>query len=261
MQDDHGLLLFETDGPIATITLNRPERKNAVLFAMRSELAALCERINDDPAIRVAILTGRGGDFCSGADVSEMGLAGIDGASTRARHMYRLITTLAGVRKPLIGAVRGVALGMGLSMALACDYIVAGESLRMGCVQRKIGLCPDAGNVWYLSRLIGIPRAKELVFSGRMVEAHEALELGLVGTVVPDEQVAAKAREVVATLTHGPTLALSVAKRMFDRALNSSLEEFMDFESSCVPLVAQSIDFKEGTRAFREKRQPGFVGE
>lgn len=251
---------FRVENSIAVVTLNRPDKKNAMLLAMRDELAALCERINDDRDIRVAILTGAGTDFCAGADVSEMGQAGINGSLFRARHMNKAICALGAVEKPLIGAVRGVALGMGLSMALACDYLIAGESLRIGCVQRKIGLCPDAGNVWFLSRYLGVAKAKEMVFSARMVGAKEAAELGLVSKVVANDQILAEAMALAETFAEGPSLALAAAKKMFDRASNLSLQQFMDLEGSLVPLIAQSEDFREGTRSFLEKRSPKFVG-
>jgi len=251
---------FSVENGVAVIALNRPEKKNALLLAMRDELAALSERINDDNDIRVAILTGKGTDFCAGADVSEMGKAGISGSLFRARHMNKMITSLGGIEKPLIGAIQGVALGMGLSMALACDMIIAGESLRIGCVQRKIGLCPDAGNVWFLARYVGIPRAKELVFSARMVKAEEALSLGLVSKVVPNDTVLSEAMALAQTFANTPSLALAASKKMFDNANNMSLKEFMDFEGSIVPLIAQSEDFKEGTRSFLEKRSANFVG-
>jgi 2-(1,2-epoxy-1,2-dihydrophenyl)acetyl-CoA isomerase len=261
MSEKANPLLFQKDGPIATISLNRPERKNALLFSMRAQLADLCDQINDDPSIRAVILTGIGNDFCSGADVSEMGKAAISGALTRARHMQRVITSLSHVQKPLIGAVRGFALGMGLSLSLACDYIVAGESMRMGCVQRKIGLCPDAGNVWFLTRLIGVAKAKDLVFSARMWGAEEALNMGMVHKVVPNEHILDEALLVAKSFADGPTLALAAAKYMFERASSASLEEFMEMEGSWVPLLAQSVDFKEGTRSFVEKRPPSFAGE
>jgi 2-(1,2-epoxy-1,2-dihydrophenyl)acetyl-CoA isomerase len=253
-------ILFSVDGGVAVITLNRPEKRNAMLLAMRDQLAALCERVNDDPDIRVAVLTGAGTDFCAGADVSEMAKGGVDGSLFRARHMQKLITALGGVRKPLIGAVRGVALGMGLSMALACDVVLANEKLRIGCVQRKLGLSPDAGNVWFLTRYIGVIKAKELVFSARMVGAQEAAALGLVTRIVPDAQLLDEAIGMARTFADAPTLALAAAKRMFDRAGSSSLEEFMDLEGSLVPLIAQTDDFREGTRAFIEKRAAKFAG-
>jgi len=245
---------------IAVITLNRPDKKNAMLLAMRDEIAAVAERVNDDPEIRVALLTGAGSDFCAGADISEMAKGGIAGSLLKARHMNKAISGLGAIEKPLIGAIRGVAVGMGLSMALACDIIIAGESLRMGCVQRKIGLSPDAGNVWFLTRYLGVARAKELVFSARMFGAQEALNLGLVTRVVKDDVVLDEALAVAASFADAPTLAIGAAKKMFDRAPTLSLQQFMELEGSLVPLIAQSDDFREGTRAFLERRPPGFIG-
>src|SRR5215207_8688677 len=119
------------DGAVAIITLNRPDKKNAMLLAMRDQIAALAERVNDEPAIRVAVLTGAGTDFCAGADVSEMGQGGVGGSLLKARHMERAIVALGAIQKPLIGAVRGVAVGMGMSMALACDTLLITSTLRM----------------------------------------------------------------------------------------------------------------------------------
>jgi 2-(1,2-epoxy-1,2-dihydrophenyl)acetyl-CoA isomerase len=251
---------FRRDGAVAIVTLNRPDKKNAMLLAMRDQLAELCERINDDAAIRVAVLTGAGSDFCAGADISEMGQGGVNGSLLKARHMSRAITALGRVQKPLIGAVRGVAVGMGLSMALACDTVLATGTLRMACVQRRIGLCPDAGNVWFLSRYLGAQRARELVYSARMLGADEALALGLVARIVDDARLLDEALLLAQTYAEAPTLALGIAKRMFDRAPTMSLDEFMDYEGSLVPLIAQSEDFREGTRAFLEKRPPQFTG-
>ncbi|HET8883315.1 MAG TPA: enoyl-CoA hydratase-related protein [Solimonas sp.] len=149
---------------------------------------------------------------------------------------------------------------MGLSMALACDYVIATDTLRFGAVQRKIGLCPDAGNVWFLQRSLGIAKAKEIVYSARMVGAAEALELGLVAKLVPDAELMNEALALARTFADAPTLAVSMAKRMFDVAATMTLDEFMDFEGSTVPLIAQSEDFKEGTRAFMERRPARFTG-
>lgn len=251
--------LTKADG-IATITLNRPDKKNAMLLAMRDRIGDICEEINDDESVRAVILTGAGTDFCAGADVSEMAKGGINGSLFKARHMHRAIRGVGRVQKPMVGAVRGVSLGMGMSMALACDYIIATDTLRMGAVQRKIGLSPDAGNVWYLVRYLGVARARELVFSGRMFGAQEALQMGLVTKIVADDQLMAEAHAIASSFVDGPTLAFGAAKKMFDAATRMSLDEFMDFEGSLVPLMAQSEDFKEGTRAFMEKRKPQFTG-
>lgn len=251
---------FTCENGIAVVTLNRPEKKNAMLLGMRDRIAELAERINDDDAVRVVILTGAGTDFCAGADISEMAKGGINGSLFKARHMNKAITGLGGIRKPVIGAIRGVAVGMGLSMALACDYVLASDTVRLGAVQRKIGLCPDAGNVWFLARYLGAVRAKELVFSARMVKAEEAERIGLVSRIVPDAELMDEAMKLAADFATAPTLALGVAKRMFDVAPAMTLDQFMDFEGSIVPLVAQSEDFREGTRAFMEKRPPAFTG-
>lgn len=245
---------------IATVTLNRPEKKNAMLIGMRDRIAEISQEINDDDEIRVVILTGAGTDFCAGADVSEMAKGGINGSLFKARHMNKAITGLGNIRKPVIGAIRGVAVGMGLSMALVCDYVLASETLKMGAVQRKIGLCPDAGNVWFLARYLGVVRAKELVFSARMVRAEEAAQIGLVSRVVADDKLMDEALELARSFADAPTLALGMAKRMFDVASTMTLDQFMDFEGSTVPLIAQTEDFKEGTRSFIEKRPARFTG-
>jgi 2-(1,2-epoxy-1,2-dihydrophenyl)acetyl-CoA isomerase len=251
---------FTKQDGIATVTLNRPEKKNAMLIGMRDRIAEIAREINDDDEIRVVIFTGAGTDFCAGADVSEMAKGGINGSLFKARHMNAAITGLGNIRKPVIGAIRGVAVGMGLSMALVCDYVLASETLKMGAVQRKIGLCPDAGNVWFLARYLGVVRAKELVFSARMVRAEEAAQIGLVSRVVADDKLMDEALELARSFADAPTLALGMAKRMFDVASTMTLDQFMDFEGSTVPLIAQTEDFKEGTRSFIEKRPARFTG-
>ena len=225
---------------VATVLLNRPDKKNAMLLAMRDQLATLCEMINDDSRIRAVILTGAGSDFCAGADISEMGTAGIDGSLLRARHMYKAITAINAVQKPVIGAIKGVAVGMGLSLALACDYILVSPTLKMGCVQRKIGLCPDAGNIWFLSRQVGAAKAKELVFSARMFGADEALALGVASEIVPDEKILARARELSLSFASAPTYRVN-----FTGGLQSIARGTMD-TLTVVPLPTAMILFGLG---------------
>ena len=251
---------FDISGAVGVITLARPEKKNAMLLAMRDGLADLCEQINDRPEIRAVVLTGAGTDFCAGADIGEMGMGGLNGSFLRARHMHKVIRALARVQKPLIGATRGVAVGMGFSMALACDLVIAGQSTRFSQIQKKIALPPDAGGAWFLARQIGVARAKELAFSARMVGADEALQLGLVHKVVPDERVLDEALTLAHEYAAAPTVAMGLAKRMFDVAPTLTLDQFMDLEGSMLPLAVQADDFKEGTQAFKDKRAAVFTG-
>jgi 2-(1,2-epoxy-1,2-dihydrophenyl)acetyl-CoA isomerase len=251
---------FSTDGAVGIVTLARPEKKNAMLLAMRDRLAELCEEINDRPDVRAIVLTGTGDDFCSGADIGEMGMGGLNGSFLRARHMHKVIRALARVQKPVVAATRGVAVGMGFSMALAADVIVASETSRFSQIQRRIALPPDAGGAWFLVRHLGVARAKDLAFSARMVGADEALALGLVHKVVPDAALMDEALAVARGYAEGPTIALGLAKRMFDVAPTLTLDEFMDLEGSMLPLAVQADDFREGTQAFRDKRAARFTG-
>jgi 2-(1,2-epoxy-1,2-dihydrophenyl)acetyl-CoA isomerase len=251
---------LRTDGAVAVITLNRPEKKNAMLLAMRDALADLCEQLNDRPEIRAVVLTGAGTDFCSGADIGEMGMGGLNGSFLRARHMHKVIRAIARVQKPMVCAAQGVAVGMGFSMALACDVIVASETTRFSQIQRKIALPPDAGGAWFLARQIGVSRAKDLAFSARMVAAAEALQLGLVHKVVPDAQLMDEALVLAREYAAAPTIAMGLAKRMFDVAPTMTLDQFMDLEGSMLPLAVQADDFKEGTQAFKDKRPASFTG-
>src|SRR5947207_6646231 len=251
---------YTTDGAVGIITLSRPEKKNAMLLAMRDGLAELCERINDSPEVRAVVLTGAGTDFCAGADIGEMGMGGLNGSFLRARHMHKVIRALARVQKPLIAATRGVAVGMGFSMALAADVIVASQTTRFSQIQRKIALPPDAGGAWVLVRHLGVAKAKDLAFSARMVPATEALSLGLVHKVVPDAVLMDEALALAREYAAAPTIALGLAKRMFDVAPALTLDEFMDLEGSMLPLAVQAEDFKEGTQAFKDKRAANFTG-
>lgn len=254
------LIQTVSDG-VAHIELNRPEKKNAMLLEMRDGLAQMFEALADNDEVRAVLLTGAGGDFCAGADIGEMGKGGLGGSLYRVRHMQRLMRAMVRLQKPVVAAVQGVAVGMGLSMALACDVVLAGQSARFGQVQRRIALPPDAGAVWFLTRYLGVLRAKELVLSGRMFPATEALAMGLVSRVEPDSQLLDAARSIAREYARGPTIAFGIGKRMFDLAPSSSFDDFMEHEASMVPLSVTSEDFREGTRAFLEKRQACWTGQ
>lgn len=249
------------EGAIARIVINRPERKNALANDMRRELAAAFDDTNRDDAVRAVVLTGAGDTFCAGADVSKM--APLDVKASRMRlqqNAHTLIRSLYNIEKPVIAAVRGSTVGIGLSMMLACDLVIASETARFSCIFARRGLAPDSGAVFFLARVIGLARARELVFTTRFFSAEQAAAMDLVTKVVADDRLEAETAEMAAMLASQPTYALAMAKKMFQFSLSPNLDQFLDFEALIQPQIHQTQDFKEGIASFNEKRPPRFVG-
>ena len=248
-------------GAVATITLNRPEKKNALTKEMREALIERFQQVRFDHAIRAVILTGAGDAFCTGADVGQMGSADLLESRQRLQslsHTYMRI--LHAMEKPVIAAVRGHAVGIGWSLVLGCDIAIASETAKFAQIFRKIGLGPDGGAIWYLLRRLGMNRAKELVFTARTVAAAEALSLGLVNEVVADADLMTRAEAFAEEMAEGPTFALGLAKKLFHMASGPSLEDFLEMESMVQPQLNQTSDHHEGVAAFREKRKAKFKG-
>ncbi|MGH7054381.1 MAG: enoyl-CoA hydratase/isomerase family protein [Stellaceae bacterium] len=250
------------EGAVATITLNRPDKLNALNIEMRDLLGQYFHRVRTDDKVRAVLVTGAGRGFCAGADIGGMGG---DHDLRAGRQRFQLggqafIRTLHAIEKPVVAAVRGPAVGIGWSIALACDLIVASRTARFSQIFRNIGLAPDGGAVWFLARRISMPRLKELVFSGRFVEAEEALSLGLVNEVVDDDRLDARAAALTAELAEGPTFALGLAKMLCHAAGAPSLDDYLAIESLVQPQLHQTADNAEGRAAFREKRRPRFTG-
>ena len=246
------------EGAVAKVVLNRPEKLNALNVEMRESLCEYFARLRYDDAVRVVIVTGAGRGFCSGADVDRMAGQHHDLRGGRQRLQqggHTFIRALHAIEKPVIAAVRGPAVGIGWSIALACDLVVASKTARFSQIFRRIGLAPDGGAIWFLTRRLGMAKAKELVFSARFVEAEEALALGLVNHVVEDDQLMAKTEALAADLAEAPTFALGLAKKLFHAAVGPSLDEYLDIESLVQPQLHMTADNAEGVAAFREKRR------
>lgn len=255
-------VLLSIDNGIATVTLNRPEKKNALNVEMREALCSIFQKLRFDNDVRVIIVTGNGDSFCSGGDVGRMDekqdIRGYRENLQRMSHQY--MRTLHAIEKPVIAAVRGSCVGIGWSIALGCDMIIASETTRFSQRFRRIGLAPDGGAIWFLTRRIGTLRAKELVYSARFVEAQEALGLGLVNQVVEDEKLMEVAQARAADLATAPTFALGLAKKLFNFAEGPSLEDFLELEVLVQPQLRSGHDHQEGVAAFKEKRDPKFRG-
>lgn len=245
---------------LATVTLNRPDKLNALSEDMKEDLTSGFAALNRDDSVRVILLTGAGRGFCAGGDVSTMGGLSADGAKRRIRKAQQVVISLASVEKPVIAAVRGPVAGIGWSLALACDLIVASETATFHQSFAKIGLVPDGGAVFFLRQILGPYRAKELVYTARPTKAAEALSLGLLNRVVPDGELEAESIKLARELARGPAFALSVTKRMFKTLEIPSLDNFLDTEAWAQSLTLLTEDHQEGGKAFREKRAPEFKG-
>src|SRR5271165_2692118 len=254
-------LIVERRGGVVTVTMNRPERKNAATGTMWHELLATFEEVAADRHDRVLVLTGAGGSFCSGADLSDpTDVAGRPGDPSllQMRALGDVALRLHRLPKPTIAKVGGIAAGAGLSMALGCDLVVASESARFSQIFAKRGLSVDFGASWLLPRLIGLHKAKELAFFADIIDARQAAEFGLVNRVVPADQLDAFVENWARILAAGPPLALSLTKSMLNESFALSFDQAVEEESRSQSANFASRDTREALVAFAEKRQPRF---
>ncbi|KPK17495.1 MAG: hypothetical protein AMJ67_13135 [Betaproteobacteria bacterium SG8_41] len=251
---------LEKEGPIAVLTLDRPDKLNAMADPMWDALYAHLGTIVQDDSVRAVILTGAGRAFCSGGDVGGMARSDIVSGRARSQRRHRAISALYQLEKPVIAAVRGAVYGIGNALALACDLVIASDTARFSMVFKKVGLVPDGGAIFFLTRQLGIARAKELVYTARPVSAAEALEIGLVTRIVRDEALETDARAAALELAQSATYALALAKKMFHAMAVPTLETLLEMETLASGLTRLTHDHKEGVAAFKEKRPPRFLG-
>ena len=250
------------DGGILTVTLNRPERKNAINGQMWEDLLATFSDAATDPSVRVVVITGAGGAFCSGADLAPGGREGDVPKHQlgRMRDVADVCIRLHRMPKPVIAKVGGVAAGAGCNLALGCDLIVASEDARFSEIFAKRGLSIDFGGSWLLPRLVGLHKAKELALFADIISAQEAERIGIVNRVVPAAELDAFVDDWARRLAAGPPLALSMTKRMLNDSLSMSMDEALEAEGMAQTVNFSTADTMEAMAAFMEKRDPSFKG-
>jgi 2-(1,2-epoxy-1,2-dihydrophenyl)acetyl-CoA isomerase len=258
------LVRFDVDGEIGTITLNRPEKLNALSPELANDLIDALNSAATNDQVRALVITGAGRAFCAGGDIETMRRVLDEQDWTSIRGLIdagaTVATTLASMRKPTIAAINGPAAGGGGGLALACDLRIASDAASFGLVFNRIGLHPDWGGAFFLPRIVGAGKALELILSGDIVDANEGLRLGIFNRVVPAAQLAATARDVATTLGAKPPLAVMLARRAVHGSFNMTLKGVLDLEVEHQLRCFQTGDAREGINAFLEKRRAVFRG-
>jgi 2-(1,2-epoxy-1,2-dihydrophenyl)acetyl-CoA isomerase len=269
---DEGVSFETGDDGVLRIELVRPERRNSLSSAAIRRIIAALEAAATDDRLRAVLITGAGPDFCSGADwvATNTGTPDPTGARTRPRsgsiqrrmavEAHRLIELLLELQLPVVAAVRGWAAGLGCQMALAADFTIATASSRFWLPFIKRGFSADSGATWLVPRLVGVARAKELLLLGRPITGADAAAWGMIHRAVPDDELDTAVAELVTELAGAATVAVGLTKRGIHRSLETGLSEAMEHEAAALELSSRTVDFKEGLRAFKERRDPRFEG-
>lgn len=253
---DAGRALTVTlDGATAILTLNKPAQRNALDDAMRADFVEAIPRVRDDPNVKAVVITGAGGHFCAGGDIKAMAQPNreVFASRERIRALHRWFDQLVDLEKPVIAAVEGAAFGAGLSLALGADFIIAGKSARFCCAFTRIGLVPDMAAMYLLPRQVGLQRAKELVYSGRTVDAEEALRIGLVYAIAQGDALA-EALALAKSFHDAPTGAIGIAKSVMNRAFESERDVVYSQEALAQALCRESGFHQDAIKAFLQKR-------
>jgi enoyl-CoA hydratase len=259
---DFQTLQYELNDGLATVTLNRPDQLNAISMEMRHDFTALTEELFFNDSVRVVLFTGAGRAFSSGGDMAHFEQGWLTPTfRAHSRRLTKFFDDLEMLEKPVIAAINGPATGGGLELALACDVRFAAEEATLGFRENAIGLIPGIGGCARLARLIGVAKAKELIFAGTMIPAKDALAIGLVNRVVPGEKLLVEAREYAQTLLKRAPQSLGLAKKVLNTVANLDQTTAIMMEGLAQSILLRTEDHQEGLRAFRAKRKPQFSGK
>ena len=258
-------ILCRLEARVASVTLHRPEARNALTLEMKQALIRLVPALGSDPRVGCLLVTGAGGAFCAGGDTKLMAREGRPASPEDRKRQLRwelgIVAALFELEKPTLAAISGPAAGAGFSLALACDLRIAAQSAFVTTAYVKLGLSGDYGGSWFLTRLVGPARAREIFFTGDRLDARECERLGIVNRVVPDADLASEASALAQRIAAGPPVALRYMKENLNRALGESLRSCLDAEAERMVQSATTHDYAEAVRAFQEKRAPVFRGE
>jgi enoyl-CoA hydratase len=255
-------ILYSKENGIATITLNRPEALNAWSRELAEEFLVAMKDAREDKEVKTVILTGAGEKaFSAGADIKAMQGMNAGKARDLSKMGYRICKAIESIEKPVIAAINGYALGGGMEVSMACDFRLASEHAKMGQTEINIGLIPGWGGTQRLTRIVGKAKAKELVYTGRIIDAKTAFDWGLVTRIVPKEELETAAKEFANQLASKAPVALAVAKALIEKGIETDLETALELEREGFGVVGSTEDLQEGVSAFIEKRKPTWTGK
>jgi 2-(1,2-epoxy-1,2-dihydrophenyl)acetyl-CoA isomerase len=252
-------LMLEHDQGVLVVTLNRPDSLNTLSSVLKTELLQVLKDCQANTDVKVVVLTGAGRAFCAGGDLNGFGRMDVVQARQHLKQINEIVQAIRNLEKPVVAAVNGFATGAGCNLALACDIILASSEAKFCQSFIKVGLIPDGGGTYHLPRLVGLSKAKDLIFTGRMLTAEEAETWGLVTYVYDKEVFFREVMEYAKKLAKGPGHAMALGKKLLNESMNASFEQMLESERMAQTLCMQTSDHKEGLQAFFEKRAPNFT--
>jgi enoyl-CoA hydratase len=261
MAENYEFIIYEKADRVAWITLNRPEALNAQSDGLRMEMVDALEKASMDEEVFVVVITGSGEKaFSAGADVAQY-VTRVPSYVVSQKYITRPFELIRNMTKPVVAMVNGLALGAGCELMISCDIIIAAEDVKLGQTEVRVGLIPGGGGTQVLPRLVGEKKAKELIFTGAMISATEAMQLGIVNQVVPREELREATQKMVDSLLRNSPAIIGLAKIAINRSLETPLQAGMSYERDLFALAFSYEDQKEGARAFLEKRKPNYSGK